>query len=450
MHSHSLSPWKKLCYGVGDISQTTGFTMVSFFFLFFLTDAVGLDPRLAGYVLLVGKVWDALTDPAMGLISDRTTSAFGRRRLYMFWGAFPYALTFILLWLKPAFLTGYWTFAYYTLVFLLHSTALTVTIVPYNALSAELTQDYNERTSLFSYRMAFSIFFGLVAAALPPVIRDSHPDRMAGYFLMGLTFAGLILLPIMITVFTTREKFKAAPDRITAIKPALRTLWRNRAFRIAVLVFLLSWMTLDVVAAAMEYYITYVVALKPLLPAILGTLFIAATLFLPLVNYLSNRIGKPATYISAMLFWIIVLFALLFIPRGAVLPLFLVAGLSGFGVAAIHVVPYTLAADVVEVDEQISGERREGLYFGILTFARKVATGVGLFLLGNVLSSSGYVSNQVQPESALRAIRGVIVFLPAAFLLLAAWLASRYPLTDKEHAALVKELEAKREESIYA
>ena len=449
MNKGALSPWKKLGYGVGDISQTTGFTMVSFFFLFFLTDAVGLDPRLAGYVLLIGKAWDAITDPAMGIISDRSASRFGRRRIFMFWGAFPYALTFILLWLKPDFLTGSWTFAYYTLVFLLHSTSLTITIVPYNALSAELTQDYNERTNLFSYRMAFSIFFGLVAAALPPLVRNSQADRMWGYFLMGLTFAGLILLPIMITVFTTREKFKASPDRIRGVKPALRALWENKAFRIAVLVFLLSWMTLDVVAATMEYYVTYVVGLQHLLPAILATLFIAATLFLPVVSFLSQRFGKPNTYIAAMIFWIIVLFALLFIPAGAVFPLFLVAGLSGFGVAAIHVVPYTLAADVVEVDEQLSGERREGMYFGILTFSRKVATGVGLFLLGNILSYSGYVSGTEQPDSARLAIRTVIVFLPAVFLLVASWIASRYPLTDAKHAAIVEELEARREPSVY-
>lgn len=450
MAHEQLSVWKKLGYGVGDISQTTGFTIVSFFFLFFLTDVVGIDPRLAGYVLLFGKVWDAITDPAMGIISDRTMSNFGRRRLYMFWGAIPYAITFVLLWIKPAFITGGLEFFYYTAIFLIHSTSLTVAIVPYNALSAELTQDYDERTSLFSYRMVFSILFGLVAAALPPLVKDSQPDRMTGYFLMGLTFSALILLPMIVTVFTTKEKFKAPPKRIRSLKATVQTLWRNKAFRIAALVYLFSWMVLDVVAASMEYYVTYVAELKSLLPAVLAALFISSALCLPLIVWLSNRFGKPMTYIITMSFWMMVLVLLFFIPGKSAGPLFTVALLSGVGVAAIHVIPMALAADVVEVDEQITGERREGIYFGILTFTRKVATGVGLFLLGNMLSFSGYVANATQPESALTAIRFAVSFGPILLLIIAVWIASKYPLTQEEHAAIVEELESSREGSIYA
>ncbi|MCF7803443.1 MAG: MFS transporter [Candidatus Marinimicrobia bacterium] len=449
MGHRKLTIWKKLGYGIGDISQTTGFTIVSFFFLFYLTDVVGIDPRLAGYVLLFGKVWDAITDPAMGIISDRTASNFGRRRLYMMWGALPYAITFILLWIKPAFITGGLEFIYYTAIFLLHSTALTVVIVPYNALSAELTQDYDERTSLFSYRMVFSILFGLVAAALPPLVKDSQPDRLTGYMLMGLTFSALIFIPMMVTAFTTREKFKAAPNRIRSFRETVSTLWKNVAFRIAALVFLFSWMVLDVVAASMEYYVTYVAQLKPMFPAILGALFISSALCIPLILWLSNTFGKPMTYIIAIAFWMSNLVLLFFIPSKSPGPLFTVAILSGVGVAAIHVIPMALAADVVEVDELITGERREGIYFGILTFMRKVATGVGLFFLGNILAYSGYVANAEQPDSALTAIRIGVSFIPMFLLAVAVWIVSQYPLTQEEHTAMVEELEAGRESSIY-
>jgi len=450
MAGKTLSAGKKLAYGIGDISQTTGFTVVSFFFLFFLTDAVGIDPRMAGYVLLIGKVWDAITDPAMGIISDRTHSKFGRRRLYMFWGSIPYAITFVLLWIKPDFLTPGTEFAYYAIVFVLHSTSLTIAIVPYNALSAELTQDYKERTSLFSYRMAFSILFGLVAAALPPLVRNTQPDRMTGYFVMGLVFSALVVIPMMITVASTREKFQASPKRMKSPKTFIKTLWQNRVFRIAALVFLLSWMTLDVVAAAMEYFITYVVQLKEMLPAVLGALFISSAMCLPIIVWLSNKFGKPKTYMMTMVYWAAVLSSLFFVPAHNPTPIFVVAILSGIGVAAIHVIPMALAADVVEIDEQVTGERREGIYFGIVTFTRKVATGLGLFLLGNALSFSGYIANAQQPESAISAIRAVVSFGPALILLVATYVASKYPLTAEEHAAIVEELEAKREGSLYA
>lgn len=450
MAGKTLTAGKKLAYGIGDISQTTGFTVVSFFFLFFLTDAVGIDPRMAGYVLLIGKVWDAITDPAMGIISDRTHSKFGRRRLYMFWGSIPYAITFVLLWIKPDFLAPGTEFAYYAIVFVLHSTSLTIAIVPYNALSAELTQDYKERTSLFSYRMAFSILFGLVAAALPPLVRNTQPDRMTGYFVMGLVFSVLVGIPMMITVASTREKFQASPKRMKSPKSFIKTLWQNRVFRIAALVFLLSWMTLDVVAAAMEYFITYVAQLKEMLPAVLGALFISSAMCLPVIVWLSNKFGKPKTYMMTMIYWAVVLSSLFFVPAHNPTPIFVVAVLSGIGVAAIHVIPMALAADVVEIDEQVTGERREGIYFGIVTFTRKVATGLGLFLLGNALSFSGYVANAQQPESAISAIRGVVSFGPALILLVATYVASKYPLTAEEHAAIVEELEAKREGSLYA
>jgi len=450
MAAKTLSVGKKLAYGIGDISQTTGFTVVSFFFLFFLTDAVGIDPRMAGYVLLIGKVWDAITDPAMGIISDRTRSKFGRRRLYMFWGSIPYAITFVLLWIKPDFLTPGKEFAYYAVVFVLHSTSLTVAIVPYNALSAELTQDYQERTSLFSYRMAFSILFGLVAAALPPLVRNTQPDRMTGYLVMGLVFSALVGIPMMITVASTREKFQASPKRMKSPKTFIKTLWQNRVFRIAALVFLLSWMTLDVVAASMEYFITYVAQLKEMLPAVLGVLFISSAMCLPIIVWLSNKFGKPKTYMMTMVYWAAVLSSLFFVPAHNPTPIFVIALLSGIGVAAIHVIPLALAADVVEIDEQVTGERREGIYFGIVTFTRKVATGLGLFLLGNALSFSGYVANAQQPESAISAIRVVVSFGPAIILLVATYVASKYPLTAEEHAVIVEELEAKREGSLYA
>lgn len=147
----------KFFYGIGELSGSLPSNILIFFFLFFLTNVAGLSPGLAGLMMLVGKVWDAINDPVIGWLSDHTCSRWGRRYPWMLFGSVPLGITSILLWVVPPTTNQLLLFTYYGVVSFLFYIAFTAVLLPYGTLSAELTQGYDERTSLISFRSAFSI-----------------------------------------------------------------------------------------------------------------------------------------------------------------------------------------------------------------------------------------------------------------------------------------------------
>ena len=191
-----LSVFSKLFYGMGDMSGTFAGTIIGIFYLIYLTDVVLLRPGLAGWALLVGKLWDAVTDPYMGQLSDRIKTRWGRRRVFFLIVFIPLGAAFFLLWATPNAETvgQWWAFAYATISYMVFMTAWTVYAVPYQALTAEMTSDYDERTSLSSYRMAVSILGGLAAALVPYMIFDAVRGGAQGHLGMGMVFGALIAL----------------------------------------------------------------------------------------------------------------------------------------------------------------------------------------------------------------------------------------------------------------
>ena len=168
--AEKLSTRTKLLYGVGDVGNAVVNSAVQFFLMLFYTDGALIAPALASSALLVGKIWDAINDPLFGWLSDRTTSRFGKRRVYMIFGALPLAISIILLWRVPRGLQDVGTFAWIAATFILYDTMWTLTNVPYYALTAELTDDYDERASLTAFRMVLGVPAYIVGAALTPLI----------------------------------------------------------------------------------------------------------------------------------------------------------------------------------------------------------------------------------------------------------------------------------------
>ncbi|MBK6432327.1 MFS transporter [Candidatus Amarolinea dominans] len=162
-----MTTWKKIIYGAGDSGFSLTSTALALLYLDFLVSVVGLDPRLAGISIGLGRIWDAFNDLVIGTLSDRTRSRWGRRRPYLLFGALPFGVAFILMWVVPAMPSQTALLIYYTAMYILFDTFFTLVNVPYIALTPELAPGYDERTSLHSYRMAFSIGFGLLRRWLP-------------------------------------------------------------------------------------------------------------------------------------------------------------------------------------------------------------------------------------------------------------------------------------------
>lgn len=454
----------KIIYGTGDWSMASFGTLRQLFFAKFLLDIVGLSPNLATAVVVVGGLWDAINDPLIGAISDRVRTKWGRRRPFLLIFAIPYGLGFLLLWSAPPWETQTAIAIHMTLAFMITDTLWTLLGIPFLALTPEMTSDYDERTALTSYRMFFNLLASLVAAAAAPEIVAVMPTPQQGYLVMAAIFGGVATLPFLGVFLVTYEKDEYSEKPIPTVKESIRAAWDNIPFRIATLINLLNWITFDLVGLMLPFFATYwlesgIQGARTTIPGIgepttesviffiMLTMAIAA---LPFWTYLSKKWNKHSAYIVGMLFWAIVQLLIVTIQPGQRTYTIILATLAGISVATAHVLPDALFPDVMEWDELRTGKRREGIFYGVRTFIRKIAGTIAMATAFQVLYRTGYqqpppgaVAFQ-QNESALLAIR-LLTGPGGAILLFSAIItAFYYPLNRKRYARIRRLLAAKR------
>lgn len=446
-HSERLSFWTKIAYAIGDLSNSVGpGTIVPFWYLFFLTDVAHLDPALAGITVLVGGVWDAINDPLVGLISDRTRTRWGRRRPYLLFGALPYGVTFALMWIVPPIQNQMLLCLYFALIYILFDTAFTLVSCPFFALTPELTLDHDERTSLTVYRMSISIVTGLLAAIGFALVFDATPDKRTAFLVMGLICGAVFVPTILVAFFGTRER---AEFQIEPPPRPLEGLWfvvHNREWWYTLGMRLMSWIPVDIASAVFVYYLIYWIRMDEMGASLVQAVILtSAALCLPLVSWMSRRWEKKSAFIVTIASWAVVMVGLLFVPQGAAALAYVIAVLVGPGVAAAHVLPTAMGADTLEVDELASGKRQEGVYAGFEVFIRKLSTKLVLATFGPILAWTGYVENAAQQTpQALTAIRIMIGVVPAIILFGAVAVAWVYPLTRSRHQEIRVKLARRR------
>lgn len=442
-----LSKKNKLAYGVGDGSISLTVTVVGAYFALFLTDVVGLPPGLAAISLFVGRSWDYVNDPLVGYLSDRTRTRWGCRRPYLLFGAIPFGLCFAMMWWRPPLASNAALVVYYAVAYLFFDAAQTVIYMPYVALTPELTQDYDERTSLTSYRMFFSLLASLIAFVIPATIVGAfRPENASRVLSMGLIFGAASIAPILTTFFGTRERAEFTSQSQPRLLPSLRAALRNRPFVFSMVMFLFVWMSIDLVQATLLYFVKYAVQREAQSDIIMAAIFVTALVTLPIWLGVSNKADKRRAFVVGIGFWAVV--QVLVITLGPGSPMYLVYGLctlAGIGVAAAHVLPWSIIPDAIEWDEYHSGERHEGMFYSIVTLAQKVASSIVVPLGLLLLQASGYqAASATQPASAVLSIRILVGPIPAVLLVAAIAFALLYPLNRDEHHRIVAELETRR------
>lgn len=451
MKTKRLRTATKWLYGAGDTGFSLSSTAIAVYFGIFLTDVVGVSPFAVGTVILIARSWDYINDPIIGYLSDVTRSKWGRRRPFLLFGALPFGLAFAFLWWTPPGLSGSAIVVYFAVLYVLYDTAASVLYMPYYALTPELTQDYDERTSLTSYRMLFSIVGSLlIFAGAQSITGASVPGNRDRFFLLGVVIAAVSVLSILITFFGTRERPRNMTESRPALLESLKAVKNNKPFLYGLGIYITTWVAVDMMQAVLLFFVKYVLGREPLSDLILGSIFVSAVVTLPLWGFLSRRWGKRRTYIFGILFWIVVQSVL--VSLGQQTPLWLILSLcvcAGVGVGAAHVLPWAMLPDSMEWDELHSGGRHEGMHYSIITLGKKIASAAAIPAVFFLFGFSGFEANVAElPRTAVLAIRLLAGPIPAVLLVLGIILAARYPLSREAYQGVLEQLDAaKRGES---
>jgi glycoside/pentoside/hexuronide:cation symporter, GPH family len=464
--SEKINLSTKLAFGAGDLGAAIT-AMIGISYLSpFLTDVAGLNPNLAGKTQLVGKVWDAVNDPMVGVLSDRTQSSQGRRYPWMIWGAIPFGIFFFLQWIVPHFSGNesanqsalFW---YYTATSILFNAFYTVVNLPYTALTAELTQDYDERTSLNSFRFSFSIGGSILALLIGLAASLVFPsDQKQQYLVMAAICAIISVLPIYWCVWGTKKRAQAVAkqhpetEQVVSIPllQQLKIVFSNRPFLFVVGIYLCSWLAVQLTAGIIPYFVVSWMRLPKwhvslVLLAVQGT----AMSMLFVWSAISRRFGKQAVYYMGMSLWIIAQVGLYFLQPGQVVLMYAMAVMAGFGVSTAYLVPWSMLPDVIELDELQTGQRREGIFYSFMVFLQKISLGIAVNLVLQRLGAAGYLKPTpeipvpIQPTAVLDVIRISIGPMSAIALIIGVVLTYFYPITREMHAEILLKLKQRKE-----
>jgi GPH family glycoside/pentoside/hexuronide:cation symporter len=440
----------KVLFSTGDLSTSIPLAIVMFFQLYFLTDVAGLRPDYAAWAVGVGRIWDAVNDPLFGLISDRIRSRWGRRRVLLLFGAVPLGMSFAMMWIVPPWGPLALT-AYYAVAFCLFDTIFTAVHVGYNALTPEMTQDYDERTSLNGYRMVFSIAGTLGAIVLATVLGWYVDDPQLRFAILGLSLGLASVVPPLIVFSVTRERPASELPASLPVREAIAATLRNRPFWLVMGLYLLSWTTASILAAGLVYFATYYLRVPEQANYFVLVAQGSAILFIPLWVWVARRLDKRRAFILGTLTWIAVLLGISALRPTQVALAYVLAALAGSGIATAYVIPWSMVPDIIEVDELDTGQRREGSYYAFASFFQKLATGAAIWAMGMALAFTGYITPvagqppPVQPPEVVAAIRFFMGPIPTLLLILAIFFAWRYPISRERHRALRDELAARAE-----
>ncbi len=403
----------------------------------FYTDVVGINIAALGILLFSVRIFDAITDPAIGYISDRTRTRFGRRRPYIAIGSLFVVLAMVLLFTPPkasAYFETWW-FGVCIYALFLFWTAVTV---PYESLGPEITFDYHERTSLFGMRDGFLIAGTLMAASSPALVAwaFSLPSNAEGerakFFWIAVVYAPLLIGSCWWCVTSIKEKQSVATLKPTTIWSGLRDAARNRPFIILIISYTIAAIGSNLPATLILYYVEYVLQSK-MADAFLLLYFVTGIIFLPGWVMLSRRIGKKAAWLISMAINTGAFIGVFFLGPGDAPIYGILVFLSGIGFGATLALPSAIQADVIDYDELLSGQRREGQYIGLWSIAKKFAAAIGVGAGLSILGLAGYTPNVAQSEQVQLTLRSLYALVPSVCNILAFMIVLAYPISSRVH-----------------
>ena len=432
----------RAAYGIGDYAICLYWSGVGLYLLYFYTDVVGISPFYAGWIYAIGITWDAITDPFMGFIAERTRSKWGSYRPFIIFGSVPLALSFVLLFWVPPF-EGTFLFIFLLLVNIFHRSCFTIVSVPYSSLTARITDDSDERTKLTTARMLAASFgtFSISAAGFPIVLFFGSGNESTGFLFLGLISGSIAILILAITVYFVKERTFDPVNQINAnFKLIAKSVSQNYPFWIVFSSILILGSTALMFNNNLIYFVKYSLDLHAYQGLILGTSGGFTLLAIPFWALLALRLGKRNSWLIAMVWLLIGFLAFYFYPTQSLSELLIILAFLGFGNGATGVLFWSMLPDTIEYGEWKTGIRTESSLYGFMTFAQKGAIGISALLLGIILTNIGFIPNETQSQETLDSLKMVMSWVPISGVILNLVMVIFYPINKSFHAKLLKDI----------
>jgi len=442
MNSETLTNRVRAGYGIGDYAICLYWSGIGLYLLYFYTDVVGISPILAGWIYALGIGWDAITDPFMGYLAERTKTKMGSYRPFIYYGSIPLALSFVLLFWLPPF-EGTVLFLFLILVNLIHRSCFTIVSVPYSSLTARITNDSNERTKLTTARIISASFgtLSMSALAFPLIAYFGGADEAFGFLWLAI-ISGLIAIALLsVTVYSVREKVdEIVTSNLPNFVSITKTVATNYPFWIVFGCILILGSTGVMFNKNLIYFVKYGLELHEYQGLILGVSSGASFLSLPFWAYLALKIGKRETWLISMTIAFIGLLLFFYYPIASLNELLILLALIGVGNGAGGVLFWSMLPDTVEYGEWKSGIRTESSLYGFMTFAQKSSIAVAALILGFLLSGIGFEPNQIQSEETISGMKFMMSWIPICGIIISLVLMYFYPISTKFHGELLQRI----------
>lgn len=447
---------EKLGFAGGDFACALFFLLFSFYGLYFYTDVFGISAAAVGTIFLVARLWDAINDPIMGIIADRTRTRWGRFRPYLLWMAIPFAGTGVFCFVVPDWSMGA-KVAYAAITYTLFSMVYTAVNLPYSGLMGVISPNSAQRTELAQFRFmgsySGSLFIALAVTPLVSVLGGGNEQR--GYLLTASLFAVVAAPLFLITFLTTRERLQPIERESSQVLTDLKDLAANRAVLVLFVSSLLFFIGIALHLATVPFYFKYYVRDSYSLfgwtlsaENMIGPYFTASSLFLLFGVFATGRIarrfGKIRAYISLLTMASLAWAAQYFVPAASVSTLFAIEAVGALLAGPLDAIAFAMFADAADHSEWKTGRRATGLVMAVASFGRKAGWAVGGALGGFMLAWYGYMPNEAQSPETIDGIRLMLTLVPAVAGLLGGAVLLFYPLSERKVREISLALQASR------
>lgn len=438
-----------LMYSMGGVGSNIPFMLVMSYLMFFYTDFFGINAAAVGGLFLVSRFIDAITDPMMGMLADRTNGKFGRYRGWVIWGAPVLGLVTISLFTAPNFSPA-GKLAYVYITYILYSLVSTVVNIPYHSLTPVLTEDPDQRTIIATAKQLMGQVGNLfVTVGAIPITTALGGDQRA--WLIYAIMSGIIITISFVICGTGARKYDIGKDKAIAekkesirLKEQFSLIYKNKALLMLMIAFGTDMIAFAAANAVNAYYFIYAVKRPDLIPVVgMFGLFIGVPVTMT-IPFLSKKFGKKRLFMFGSIVLMLISTSLVFIPFTSISLIVLQAALAaGFG-PFTGVVGWAILADCVEYGEWVTGKRGAGTVSSQLTFINKLGMALGGLLVGVLIAKIGYVPGQEQTDFTLRGIVNIKALFPAIGYLCSIISMSFYPITKEFYYKMLEENEARR------